>query len=201
MNRIRATRRRRDRGFSAVEAIIAATLLTLLFSAAFGAVVSGSRAVETGITSTRLESRARAVVDRIAEDLRSSRVEPILDNNVLRFRKLHGSYQDGFADVDFEQPVILWAGIPESRYVWSLEPGEDPNGMDDDGDGRVDEGRLSFRTPDGVTSVIARDVPSGGFVFQMVGGSKLRVRLALEVLDREGERVRDEAATTVFLRN
>ncbi len=55
------------------------------------------------------------------------------------------------------------AAVTEVReFEFFLDPGEIDNGLDDDGDGLVDEGRLEFR--DGTTRVtLARDLETCTF--------------------------------------
>ena len=187
-------------GFTLAEALLAITLLTAIFGAAFGMVVSGSHTVEDGILRERLQSRAREVLDRVARDLRPALISPIVDPMVLSYKKLHGSLLDGFETFDFESAEIQWDEIPESRYEWRPTPTETVNGADDDGNGLADEGML-VRIVNGFEVTVARDVPRGGFVFSQVGPKRFGLQLALEALGRGDQLVRAEVATTVYLRN
>lgn len=187
-------------GFTLVEVVIATTLLTAIFGAAFTVVVSGSRTVEDGITETELHESLRGVLDRMTADVRSARVEPLLSPSILRFRKLHGSYDDGFGDFDFDTAEIQWDGIPVMRYEWSVDPGETRNDIDDDGDGLIDEGRLS-RVANGTSIVLSHHVPENGFTVTLEDDDRLTIVLTLEMIGREGRIIRETETKRIYLRN
>lgn len=187
-------------GFSLVEVVIAVVLVGAIFGSAFSVVVSGSQTVELELAESRLRTKIQRVLERAAADLRSARIEPIVDATSLGFRKLQGRYEDGFADFDFDTAEVLWDGVPVSRYFWEVVPDELLNGADDNGDGRVDEGVLK-RVADGTTATVARNVPRGGFTVRLVGTRKLEFELALEQVRGAGEIVRSSETGIVFLRN
>ncbi len=190
----------RTSGFTLVEVVIATTLLTAIFGAAFTVVVSGSRTVEDGIVETELHESMREILDRMSADVRSARVDPLMSPSILRFRKLHGSYDDGFGDFDFDTAEIQWDGIPLMRYEWSLDPLETRNDIDDDGDGLVDEGRLA-RFANGVSIVLSHHVPENGFLVTLEDDDRLTIRLTLEKVGREGRIVRESETKRIYLRN
>ena len=199
----RVRRGRGREGFTLIEALFATTLLTMIFGAAFGVVISGTHTVESGVLETRLQSRSRDVLTRIARDVRSSSIEPMVDPLVLRFRKFHGTYGDNLDAFDFDNAEIQWDEIPMSLYRLDLAPGELDNGKDDNKDGRIDEGILSLEQG-GLTTVIASDVADGGFYWELVTPRKLVLRITLEVTNRTREganNIKAKGETTVFLRN
>ena len=189
-----------EAGFTLLEAVIAIVLMTAIFGAAFGVVVQGSQTVETELSEGRLRKKVQQILERAVADLRSARVEPILSPYDLRFRKLKGSYEDGFADFDFATAEISWDGVPLSQYTWVLVADEVLNDADDNGDGRSDEGVL-LRNHDGASVVVARNVPRNGFSVRRLGTNKIEISLTLEEVRGEGDLLRATDTTTVFLRN
>ncbi len=191
----------KNAGFTLVEIVIATTIVTGVFAAALGLVVSGSQAVESGVRDTRLRNQVREVLSRIERDLRSARVEAVVDPAVLRFRKFHGSYEDGHGSFDFDEGEIRWDLVPLQTYRWEPESNELLNGKDDDFDGLVDEGRLVLLRG-GERSVLATNVPRNGFVYRLVSPRRLAVSLTLEEIGDVAEGpVSVSADSTVFLRN
>lgn len=204
------------------------TLIELLFVLGLLGTVLGSllamggvstRACETGVTHASLEASARRAVERLSRELVGARsgslatlVEAPLWQPTLDFDRL-GAMRAG-------DGRITWS---TSRAEFRHEPGEADNGLDDDGDGLVDEGLLVLvEDVDGteVELVLARGVrelaegelangldDNGNGLIDEQGvafaraGRDLRLFLTLEGRARDGLRVTRSLETTLWARN
>lgn len=189
-------------GFTLLELMLALTLLSVLFIKAFGAM---SVATDSASQSTReivLEDQARRVMRQIAYAIMGSNRETLipdaeapLSTEDLRFQVNLG-IQDGvvvWSDPEkvAMQPAagqVYWSQNPdaenERRVVWTnlVAPfldGELPNGMDDNGNGLIDEKGLSFT----------------------VDRNAVTIRLTLERILEGGEVTTKTVQTTVTCRN
>jgi type II secretory pathway pseudopilin PulG len=213
------SRRVRAGGFTIVEVAFAATLLGLLMLAATSIASTSSDALGTSQVSARVETRLQRAMLRVARELTSTGADVLTPD---------GSGQFGTHDFTFCQAVgstgdaIDWSA--PRRLAWEAEPGEADNGLDDDGDGLVDEGVLVLvRDPGGpaerrtvlcrgVTEWMPGEVPDGdddngngvvderGFNVQRVG-AVLTIRLAVAAADSEGRTAVSTTETAVRLRN
>jgi len=205
------------------------TLIELLFALALLSTVLGSllalgststKLCETGVTNSTLEASARRALDRLSRELSGARSDSLA---TLAESPL---WQEG---IDFDRVGAMRAG--DGRITWSanraefrLDPGELDDGLDNDGDGLVDEGMLALVQDAGGADefvlVLARDVreflegelPNGiddngngliderGVAFERAG-SDLRLHLTLETLDGDGRRVTRTLETTIWARN
>jgi len=204
-------------GFSLLEAVIAAALLVLLMSSAMLAARGGQGAFRATQNATDVETRVRRALDRMAVELLSVGEEELLPNPTGQF---------GTSDLLFRRPTglnglnILWGD--QNRLAFEQEQGESDDGIDEDGDGLVDEGRVVL-TRDiggnerravlctGVRELFEGEVANGaddngngivdeaGFNVHRVG-DVLYLRLSLEEPGETGSIVRT-LETSVRLRN
>lgn len=188
-------------GFTLLETIMALVLLAIVVMKAHGALSAASETSSRETQETVLEDQATRVLRQIAYAIMGSNRETLIPDTEapltaedLRFQVNLG-IQDGqvvWSDpekvaLEAVRSQVYWSRNPDSaeerRVVWTslvapyLE-GEIPNGMDDNGNGIIDEKGLSF--------VVYRDC--------------VRIRLTLErVVD--GEVLTKKVETTVTCRN
>ncbi|MCP3919999.1 MAG: hypothetical protein GY711_31100 [bacterium] len=154
-------------GFTLLEVVFALTLLVIVGAKAVFALREMGAASETEMTDVVLESKARTVLTRIGRTVMEAYEEtlaptfaPPFDSTEITYRVNLG-VEDGEVvlgeperiGVDLETGKLSWVvmpGEPDERSIaWSnlvapfLE-GEIPNGMDDNGNGVIDEKGLSF---------------------------------------------------------
>jgi len=184
-----------------LETIMALVLLAIVVMKAHGALSAASETSSRETQETVLEDQATRVLRQIAYAIMGSNRETLIPDTEapltaedLRFQVNLG-IQDGqvvWSDpekvaLEAVRSQVYWSRNPDSaeerRVVWTslvapyLE-GEIPNGMDDNGNGIIDEKGLSF--------VVYRDC--------------VRIRLTLErVVD--GEVLTKKVETTVTCRN
>ncbi len=125
-------------GFTMVEAVVAAALLVIMSSVALLASNTGLGAFESARANTRAEARLQRALKRASFELMPSSWDMVGPLNL--------DDEFGSSFVTFQTP----AGFANDAIVWGpvnwlgleLEPGEQDNGVDDDGDGLVDERQL-----------------------------------------------------------
>jgi prepilin-type N-terminal cleavage/methylation domain-containing protein len=138
------TGNRTERGLTLLEVVLAAGILAIVVSLAYPALDSGIDAYGVGATAERLERTANRVVDEIARRLARSSpgaVSPLSGSTPgLQFQETTG----------FESGAATWG--PTHTLELRAEDGDPWDGVDNDGDGLVDEGvvvlRLAEGTPD-----------------------------------------------------
>jgi len=133
----RGARRFRSRGFTLLEVVLSIGLLALVMGGVVQVTLNSQGAFRTGMAQTRLMQRSRRAVDQIVTELTSAgrgTISPPLAAPL------------GGAQIDFQRNEG-WAGgavqwSPTVRFSFEYVPGEADNGLDDNGNGLVDEGQL-----------------------------------------------------------
>ena len=204
-------------GLTLVEVMIAGTLVLVLASSAILAANGGYGAFRTTRGASDVEARVRRALDRLAGELLSAGEEELQPDPAGQF---------GTDDLLYRQVVGLNGTVktwgPQSRLAFEYEPDENDNGLDDNGDGRVDEGQLVLtrdmggterRTVlcNGVAELLEGEIANGADdngngVIDECGfnvhreGEVLFLRLTLEEPDATGTIVRT-LETSIRLRN
>ncbi len=207
-------------GSTLFELLVVLVLMTTTVGSLLALGERGARLFETGVTRSELEGRARRAADALAREFASassSSIEALPESPLWQ------------EQIDFTQAAAIRPG--DGRITWSTdrlefryEAPETGNGLDDDGDGLVDEGLLALvqdrggadeRTVvlvHGVREYLEGELPNGlddngnglvderGVAFERVGGD-LRLHLTLEAIDRDGRLVTRTMETTTWSRN
>jgi prepilin-type N-terminal cleavage/methylation domain-containing protein len=189
-------------GFSLIEILIAVSLLGLIVFKAVTVARTSNEYVSQESSSLVLEDRARLVLDRLALVIMScdrQTLEPILNpghssevNYQLRLGIENGDVLWGPPERitlgGAGNSQILWFESPalpgERRAVWSsdvlaLLEGEEVNGVDDNGNGLIDEEGLCFA----------------------VRGNRVTIRISLGRTSADGANTTKTVETTVTVRN
>jgi prepilin-type N-terminal cleavage/methylation domain-containing protein len=124
-------------GFTLLEMTMAMTIMGVALAGAAMVSKSGSEAYRTGAATTQLEQNLHRALLRAADEISATGAALLVPD------PLEGLAYD---DLYF-QPVIGFSGAspdlgPSNRLVAELEPSEAPDGIDNDGDGLVDEREL-----------------------------------------------------------
>ena len=214
---------RRRTGFTLVELAINLTLLTVLFG---GVGLASFRAVSLFAEASLvvdLNSRGARACDRIARTLMGTS-----ENDLTPDLTPAGPDVVWSGTIDFRRPVgftgtdVDW-GDPW-RLGWERDAGEADNGVDDDGDGLIDEGQVVLTEAPGTADerrvVLVRGVAEhlegetfdaadengnglvdeAGFSADLDQGT-LNLRLTLQALDRAGNVVERTQEVSLCLRN
>jgi type II secretory pathway component PulJ len=195
--------RRTSQGFSLVEAVIALSLIGLVVTKLTVVMGDAQHAHHQETTAMALEDQAMELIDKIAYAIVGSSRDSLDPNNAgvpfysqrMRY-SLSLGVEDGQAvwgdpeeiGLVEEQGELYWGqnlGLEsERRVVWAntvsqLLEDELPNGEDDNGNELADELGLCF----------------------VLDGSKVTIRLTLERIDAEGNRIQVRRETEVTVRN
>ncbi len=207
-------------GFTLIEIAIAAGILGLVIGALTGVLDSTRKTYIQGSTQVRAQSDARRAMDRIATELENGGLGTLIPNPI------------GIAATDLVFQVAtgvdpLTSAVTfdnSSRLMFAYETGETNNGLDDDGDGLIDEGRVIFtrdylqpnemRTTlvTGVNELLEGELPNGlddngnGFADERgfcmtLQGSLLVMRLSLSRPVTETRSIVSTVETAVRFKN
>lgn len=149
-------------GASLVEIVIAFCVMTMLLGAVGNTVLSGNNAYKQGVSSAVLEGQTRRLLERIASEFADADRSSLNPNPLTPFCTSTISYArcQGWAG----GAMVLG---PTRRIQLVLEQGELDNGIDDNGNGLIDERRVQL-VPDTATPGVAIEL--GGFVRARAAG-------------------------------
>ncbi len=211
--------RTKKSGFTIAEAMVVLALFTIVGAGAIIAMRGGQRHFERTVSNSIIDTKANRALNRVARRLTGAghtTVSPIPDD---RFGSTSMSFQEV---VGWNAGTPIWSSDIEIRLEY--EPSELNNGLDDDGDGLVDEGRVvqteNLGEADEISVVLVRGVceylegetlngadtngngleDERGFCFALQG-DEIIVRLSVMRLDPEGELATRTLETSVSLRN
>jgi hypothetical protein len=191
-------------GFTLLELLLACVFLGLVGSNVFMAMSSSTRSFKTGSSRADIEHQADQTLDRIAlaimgadkSTLYSPSEFPAAHSQLLFQRSLGYQVLSSTPILSEQESIALDPGT--SEVAWRVEPGtadekrvlwtraarqylagELPNGLDDNGNGLVDERGLSFS----------------------INGDLVTIQLSLEKLLDDGTRLPYTVQTQVTCRN
>ncbi len=211
----------RRAGLTVVEVVIAMTVLALVLAMVGLATLSGQEAYKTGVNAAHLENMTRRTLDRIADELMEAGQGSIgmqalqpLGSAALTYRT-----NEGYAAGN-----NVWS--TDTTIQFQYAPGEVDDGVDNDGNGLIDDGVVVLIRdsggPDQQTVVLTRwvaeflqgETPNGaddngnglqdeqGLSFEYDPGQRtLTIRLTLQRPDAEGRIATRTMQTSVRVRN
>jgi prepilin-type N-terminal cleavage/methylation domain-containing protein len=194
---------RSRQGFTLIEIMIVACIFGLITASVYGLMTSTTEVYDVGVVISSLEGRSRATMDLITDELQGAVAASLIPAapsapfgaSTISFQKNVG--YDGF-NITWGDPTTIgfdgagavnkiylsrplagvgWTNI--ARDVRDYLEGEDANGIDDNGNGLIDEEGLSFE----------------------LNGSTLTIRLSLEIVDHNGRTHTATEETSVSFRN
>jgi prepilin-type N-terminal cleavage/methylation domain-containing protein len=181
----------RQRGFTILEVTITVTMVAVMLGAASIVVLKSENYLAEQIQQLLLDQTGRNVMNRLSEEIRQAyppSVLPVLiaNSNSLQFQKVTG-YAGG--------APVLGATV---TLGFELAPYELANGKDDNGDGRIDEGFVTYMELGNAAIQIGANVLDLRFSAK---GNGVAVTADVAVSDRQGGTVRRTFAQTVAYRN
>ncbi len=219
--RIQSNDCRTRSGFTLLELVIAAALLSLVIGAAGLVQMRARDASRTGMGREEVESRGRRTLDRVVQELQGVARNLLFPDPSTNLGASSLTYQHptGISNLGVVLPPDT-----QTSLVLQLEPGETNNGLDDDGDGLVDEQRLVLTQnvggPGTISTVLCTGiaelgdgevanglddngngiVDEAGFNIRKVG-DLLTVRLTVQGPCGEGQIATSALQTSVVLHN
>ena len=215
--------RSRTAGYSLVELAIAVSILALIFGFLSMTGTANSKVFKSGISQAHVESQLESAMQRVVAELR------VAGRATLAPLPAPGTATGSLAyaqALDLSDGQVVWS--PMRRLAFEYAP-QDPNdGVDNNHNGLVDEGRLVLTldvgTPDErrvvftnwVPEWLEGELPAGGddnsnglvdepgFCIQRVAdaaGEALVVRLSLQRLDANGSPLNKTIESRVRVRN
>jgi prepilin-type N-terminal cleavage/methylation domain-containing protein len=175
----------RSRGFTLVEMTVSLAVLGLLLGLVARIQQRGNAASQEALARGSAEARLRRALDRVAENLTGIGRTLLFPDPTTPF---------GSSTATFQHPsgvsgagLVLWD--TPSRIELLLDPRETDNGVDDDGDGLVDERRLVKTVNVGSGSQRSTTLCNG--IPELMGGE------TVNGLDDNGNGVLDEAGFNI----
>lgn len=219
MKRFGRQRASRRAGYSMLELMIGLALTATMVLAVVFTSDRTTGAYRESRARQDLEMQASRTLDRIASVFADAERAGLDPQPLAPF---------GAEAVDYRR-CLGWDGAdvvwgPESRFALELETGELDDGVDNNGNGLVDEGVVVWiREPDtpneqrtviahGVSRLWPGEIENGGddngnglldergLSFEL-SGNVLTIRLCLEDVDRDGRLLQNTAETSVRIRN
>jgi prepilin-type N-terminal cleavage/methylation domain-containing protein len=211
-------RRRGSGGFTLVEMMVVVVILGMVLGSISLMGVASDRAFRTGATSAQLESQAVMTTERIVADVCIASHDSLSpDPGAAGASSIQYLQALGLEDGE-----VQWSGL--RRLAFEYETGEADDGVDNNGNGLADEGRVVLVEEIGgpaerhrtltryVRELQAGELPNGlddngnglidekGFVVERQGET-LVIRLTLERADAEGRILTRTTKTSAKLRN
>jgi hypothetical protein len=200
--------------------MITMTLITVVVGAVVTIGVSGANAFRTGAVRNEIETNARRCLDRLSRELLAARrgsinalpETPAWDNELL---------YDRFDGVSAADGTMSW---DPNRIAFEYEAGEVDDGLDNDGDGLIDEGQIvmtrGWGTADPSQVTLCRYVrefaereevngvddngntlvDERGFCLER-DGDYLTIRLSVERFDADGRLMTSSLETSIWIRD
>jgi prepilin-type N-terminal cleavage/methylation domain-containing protein len=207
-------------GFTLIEMLISSAIMAVILGAIGLTVLRGKENFRQGVSTAVLDARGRRVLERIVTEMQGAEITsltpnptPPLGSSNLRFRSSAG----------YNGTTPLWT--PWSRIQFLPDPRDPVNGVDNDGDGMIDEGRVVLIRDDGgpnqvqitlannvsrllqgETANVADDNGNGltdeaGLSFSVDVDRTLTIRLSLGARDPRGRTMVRSVQTSVHTRN
>ena len=140
-------RSKRTGGFTLVELALVAALTGSILGSVIFVFRSSARACQVGSTAGHLEAVVNRTLDKIADRLQASSHTTVVPSLATPFSSPQIDFQ---RTTGFVAGVVVWS--PTERIGFQLRPTEVNNGVDDDGDGIVDDGRVAWTQDVGLAS-------------------------------------------------
>jgi hypothetical protein len=203
---------RTQAGFTLIEALVAVTFLVPVLLGAVQLTQVVGRSVDTSVTSTQSQAQLQRTLRVVSEFTQTMKMAS------LRMRAVAADVTAGIASNvgDWIDPTdLVWrpavqfvsaagelsmnARLSTSarQVVFTMEPTETANAIDDDGDGFVDEGQIRL-LHEGNEIAIVHNVESCSFNLE---GRVLRARIGVARRAGDGRIDRAVLERAIFLRN
>jgi prepilin-type N-terminal cleavage/methylation domain-containing protein len=145
-------------GFTLIEIAFAIAILALVMGSLVSVSDSTRKTYEQGVTSSLAQGAARRAMSRVASEFENGGLGTLLPAPIgvassdIAFQVATG--------IDANTGLIMFGS--STRLRWVMESGELDNGLDDDGDGLIDEGSIvltrNYLQPGEISVILARGI-------------------------------------------
>jgi len=185
-------------GFSLLETMVAAIILMVMLLAMIGVLAQGQDTFNTLAARAYTQMRVQGAIDEMVKEMRNGSLGNLTTGSPAQFVLAGVTYDD----ITLLPVVGVQSGGmvfgPAVRYRFEVDSGEDANpGVDDDGDGLVDEGNL-IRSTGGSETVVCSRVKDVGFT---LSNDQLHITLTASALDDDGYEHQFTGQAAVSFRN
>ncbi len=205
------TRGLRSVGLTMIEMAITATITAIALAAVLASTNRAYGTWRATVAQTELDRQVALALDRIVAQLADAGSSTIADalaapdgGSSITFRRREG----------YSGSAVTWSET--TTITQQADPADPANGLDDDGDGTIDEGEVVLDVTGSTPVVLVRNVAAfldgetdddtdengnglvdeTGLSFERVG-SRVIVRLTLTRLDADGQRVTRSGESSV----
>lgn len=216
---------RRD-GFTIIEMAIVFSLMAVVLASASMAVKRGNDLFEQVTATSEVSARAGRSMERIVRELRSASQITFAQNLTTPQAapsKVWSPRLDYQTALDWDGVAVVWDVA--QRFDLEMGTGEVDNGVDDNGNGLVDERTLVLLAnpgqadelraviATGVAELLEGELPNGaddngnqmdderGFCLELDDNNALTIRLTLERMGPDGRLIVRTQQDTILLRN
>lgn len=214
--------RRREAGFTLLEMMVAASILTVIAGGIFSLMNTGIDTYRIGMKTADIERRTAKVLEQISDDLSAAGRNVVFPVPTHPNTSHHVTFQKNLGYSGGTTGVIQWS--PMVKIALRPDPDDPNDGKDNNGNGLVDECVIvrivNLGQPDERSTILTRWVreyiegeePNGiddngnglvdepGLSFDVIG-DVWTVRLTLEQFDAKGRLVTHSMNTSVKTRN
>ena len=206
-------------GFTFVEMMIGVVILTIIAGTIAVVSKTGTGTFRSSVANESVNGKLRRAIQRIAKELSGSATSTLVPTPFAPLGSSSLTFQQA---TGYENGAAVWG--PSVQFQFEYAPQELDNGVDDDGNGLIDEGILvRIENPGaanesrtlictGVSEYALDEIPNGlddngdGFVDERgvafaLDGDALTVRITIEHMGLEQEVLQQSSETTVLLRN
>lgn len=186
--------KKKEQGFSLLEVMIVTTILVIIVGGIFEVFSAGLNAYNTGTVLVDVQGLARRSLEKIVKEVQGAGIDTISQSGStsITFQKATG-YTDG---------SVTWGDTITIAFDYLDD--ENDNGVDDNGNRLVDEGKIEMTTDDGegglTTEVIGYWLKEDGLQFSL-SGRLLTITLEIERYEPKGELMQVRLVTTVKIKN
>lgn len=181
-------------GFTLVEMTIAMTVLSILFYALFESMKISDSEYRDQTTQLEVSNGAKKIVQMIADELQNSSLTQITSPLPLFpafANSITFSVNAGYAG------AIIWSA--PITYQLTMDEGELQNGIDDNGDGRIDE-QLMTRTQNADQIKVAGNIKFQSLQFSLTSNNAVRISVTVEK-PRDSKTYTDETYSSTAVLN
>lgn len=187
----------RQAGFSLIEVMIVAVIMTIVVGGVMEMLLSGMQTYNIGSNLVDVQNQARRIIDRVSKEIQAAGIDTISPTppatgsegtHTITFQPCTG-YSGG---------SIQWGNVTTIAFEYA--EGETDDGADNNNNGIADDGKVTLTVSGGDTTVLGRWVKEDGLSFHL-DGRLLTITVELEKPSTPEEMEEATLVTTIEIKN